>query len=196
MPTTQYRDAKIRCGSAEERAQTHLPQIYLPWPLFPQHSAILSYAHFLSFSPPNENPIWWNRFQVSGGTKELSLISLASLRFIPTKYKGIINERQTKVKLFIVCAQSCLTFVNPWTTALHGMFQARMLELVAISFSRGSFWPRDCLLHCRRILYHCTTWEALFMLNDLKISNAQESKIEGKDEVLSEFSPFFYNKLL
>ena len=34
------------------------------------------------------------------------------------------------------------------------------------------------------------------MLNDLKLSNAQESKMEGKDEALSEFSPFFYNKLL
>ena len=28
-------------------------------------------------------------------------------------------------------------------SSVHGIFQARILEWVAISFSRGSFWPRD-----------------------------------------------------
>ena len=28
-------------------------------------------------------------------------------------------------------------------SSVHGILQARMLEWVAISFSRGSFWPRD-----------------------------------------------------
>ena len=39
-------------------------------------------------------------------------------------------------------------FVTQWTVAyqapvVHGIFQARVLEWVAISFSRGSFQPRD-----------------------------------------------------
>ena len=44
-------------------------------------------------------------------------------------------------------------FSTPWTVAyqaspskgfsLHGIFQARVLEWVAISVSRGSSWPRD-----------------------------------------------------
>ena len=35
-------------------------------------------------------------------------------------------------------------FGTPWTVAsLHGILQARILERVAISFSRGSSWPRD-----------------------------------------------------
>ena len=48
-------------------------------------------------------------------------------------------------------------FATPWTgslpgSSLHGILQARVLELVAISFSRGSSQPRDqtcllCLLH-------------------------------------------------
>ena len=29
-------------------------------------------------------------------------------------------------------------------SSVHGIFQARVLEWVAISFSRGSSWPRDC----------------------------------------------------
>ena len=48
----------------------------------------------------------------------------------------------------------------------HGILQARILEWVVISFSRGSSWPRDwtCVscISCigRRILYHWATWEA------------------------------------
>ena len=44
-------------------------------------------------------------------------------------------------------AQSCLTLCNPMDCSLpgssvHGIFQASVLEWVAISFSRGSSWPR------------------------------------------------------
>ena len=36
-------------------------------------------------------------------------------------------------------------FANPWTvgSSVHGIFQARILEWVAISSSRGFSWPRD-----------------------------------------------------
>ena len=45
-------------------------------------------------------------------------------------------------------AQSCLTLCNPVDCSLpcssvHGIFQARVLEWVAISFSRGSSQTRD-----------------------------------------------------
>ena len=38
---------------------------------------------------------------------------------------------------------------SPPGSSARGIFQARMLEWVAISFCRGSFWPSDqsCLLH-------------------------------------------------
>ena len=44
-------------------------------------------------------------------------------------------------------AQSCLTLCNPMDCSLlgssiHGIFQARILEWVAMSFSRGSSRPR------------------------------------------------------
>ena len=64
-------------------------------------------------------------------------------------------------------------FVTPWTVAHQaslsmGILQARILEEVAIPFSRGSSWPRDWtafpwLLHCRQILYHWATGEAWIM---------------------------------
>ena len=45
-------------------------------------------------------------------------------------------------------AQSCLTLCDPVDCSLsgssiHGIFQTRILEWGAISFSRGSSWPRD-----------------------------------------------------
>ena len=57
--------------------------------------------------------------------------------------------------------KSCLTLFDPMDCSspgfsVHGIFQARILEWVAISFSRGSSQPRDqtawVYLHCRWIL--------------------------------------------
>ena len=61
--------------------------------------------------------------------------------------------------------------MTPWTVAHQaplsmGISQARILEWVAISFSRESSRPRDgtyvSCVSCigRWVLYHCTTWEA------------------------------------
>ena len=49
---------------------------------------------------------------------------------------------------------------SPSGSSVHGIFQARILEWIAISFSRGSSWPRaqTCIswVSCigRQILYH------------------------------------------
>ena len=55
--------------------------------------------------------------------------------------------QQMKVKVLV--AQLCLTLCNPIlhcslpVSSVPGIFQARILEWVAIPFSRGSSWPRD-----------------------------------------------------
>ena len=69
-----------------------------------------------------------------------------------------------------VCSvvQPCLTLrdsmnCNSPGSSVHGIFQARILEWVAISYSRGSSWPRNWThISCtgRQILYHWDTWEA------------------------------------
>ena len=60
-------------------------------------------------------------------------------------------------------------FVIPWSlpgSFVHGIFQARVLEQVAVSYSRGSSSPRNqTCVSCaswivRQILYHLATWEA------------------------------------
>ena len=75
-------------------------------------------------------------------------------------------------------------FVAAWTvcslpgSSVHGISQARILEWVVISFSRGSSQPRDgtqvscvsCIV--RQILYCCTTWEAIENLDMRLLSTA------------------------
>ena len=54
------------------------------------------------------------------------------------------------------------------SSSVHGIFQARILEWIAIFFSRESSWPRDWThvsgISCtgRRILYPWATWEDIY----------------------------------
>ena len=73
----------------------------------------------------------------------LSLLHLAG-RFFAAEPPGkpYLLFKQSEV------AQSCLTLCDPMDrnlpgSSIHGIFQARVLEWVAISFSRGSSQPRD-----------------------------------------------------
>ena len=65
-----------------------------------------------------------------------------------------------------VCVCVCVfDSLDPWTVAcmllVHGILKARLLQWVAITFSRGSFWPRD------RTQVSCNagrvTWEGQMM---------------------------------
>ena len=69
--------------------------------------------------------------------------------------------------------QLCLTLCDPKDcsppgSSVHGILQARILEWVAISCSRGSSWPRDwthvSYISCidRWVLYHFTTGKPSF----------------------------------
>ena len=81
---------------------------------------------------------------------------------------------ETVWQFLYICVLSCVQlFAAPWTVGCqaslaHGIFQARMLEWVAISYSRGYSWPRDqtrvSWVSCigKWILYH---WQFLYRLN-------------------------------
>ena len=96
---------------------------------------------------------------------------------IISKCIGILSYYILHLVCVCMCVhtQSCQTLCDsmdcsPPGSSVHGIFQVRILEWVAISFSRVSFQPRDqtcvtcvsCI--CRRILYHWATWEALFYI--------------------------------
>ena len=74
---------------------------------------------------------WKNIFHTNGKQKKAGVAILVS------KWK-----KESEV------AQSCPTLCDtvdcsPPGSSVHGILQARILEWVAISFSRGSSWPRD-----------------------------------------------------
>ena len=63
-------------------------------------------------------------------------------------------------------AQSCPTLCDPMDSSLpgssiHRIFQARVLEWVAISFSRGSSWPRGQTWVFHVAGRHYTIWDTL-----------------------------------
>ena len=70
---------------------------------------------------------------------------------------------QRKVTSESEVAQSCSTVLDPMDcspsgSSLHGIFQARILELVAISFSKRSSQPRDWTPVSRTVGRHFTVW--------------------------------------
>ena len=72
--------------------------------------------------------------------------------------KALERKKESEV------TQSCPTFCDPvdWSlpgSSIHGIFQARVLEWVAISFSRGSSWPRD------RTPVPCIIWRRFYHLS-------------------------------
>ena len=82
------------------------------------------------------------------------------------------SEIQMRYRIAFVCVLSHVWFsatpmdYSPSGSTVHGIFQARILEWIAISCSWGSSPSRDLVpissISCigRQVLYRCTTWEA------------------------------------
>ena len=102
--------------------------------------------------------------------------------------------------------QLCLTLCNPMDcsppgTSVQGLFQARILEQVAICYSRGSSWPKDwtCIsdVSCigKQIIYHCTTmlqqsnlaveWETDWKVTDEEAQWGAVSVDQARDKRIS-----------
>ena len=65
------------------------------------------------------------------------------------------------MKMKVKVSQLCLTLCDPIDYTVHGILQARILEWVAVPFSKGSSQPKDRtrLPHWRQILYQLTRGE-------------------------------------
>ena len=138
---------------------------------------IQGFSALASKNPDPPQGSWWLR-----GQKEAQLGGLKTKTFtLPSSFSckttlqggceddGIYAHKSASpihVKCFInsVCGQSLChvqLFVTPWTVShqapVRGILQARILEWVAMSSSRGSSQPRDqTCVSCidRQILYH------------------------------------------
>ena len=77
-----------------------------------------------------------------------------------TLSKPKVKESESEV------TQSCPTLCDPMDCSLpdssvHGIFQAIVLEWIAISFSRGSTWPRGRTRVSHIVDRHFTVWANL-----------------------------------
>ena len=87
----------------------------------------------------------------------------------------------------VLSHQSCLTLCNPMDcsppgSSVHGILQARILEWVTISYSRGSSWPRDwinisCISCIAGKLF--THW-ATFVISIIQVKTMIKSNTVGK----------------
>ena len=120
--------------------------------------------------PSTQKPSFFSFLATPLGTQDLSS---------PPGTEPVPPEVEALKEVNVLVAQSCQTLCDPLDcsppgSSVHGVLQARILEWVAISFSRGYSRSRDVTcISCigRRILYHRATWEAplgsMYQYNDV-----------------------------
>ena len=110
----------------------------------------------------NPGPLHWEHGVLATGPLGQSLTRI---------FDWGVNTRAGRDPFIYMCvlvAQSCLSlcdpmYCSPTGFSVHGILQARILEWVAIPFSRGSSWPRDqTLVSCIAGRFF-TTWA--FLIN-------------------------------
>ena len=73
-------------------------------------------------------------------TNSVKIFKMVHIRFLlidGRKQHNIVKHLKIKV------VQLCLTLCDPMDYTVHGILQARILEWVALPFSKGSSQPRD-----------------------------------------------------
>ena len=90
------------------------------------------------------NVMWQPGWEGSLGRMDTCIRMAESLRCSPETITTLLADYESESEV----AQLCLTLCdpmdcNPPGSSVHGIFQARVLEWIAISFSRGSSQPRD-----------------------------------------------------
>ena len=105
--------------------------------------------------------------------KELDTLTAPSARAFGASCGPSRGERERKWKLGVVLPCLCMLmfsyvqlsspiYCSPPGSSVYGIFQARILEWVATSYSKGSSQPRDqtCVSWVgRRILHYLAAWE-------------------------------------
>ena len=83
-------------------------------------------------------------------------------------------------------------------SSINGIFQARVLEWVAISFSRGSSWPRDRTLVSRIVGRRFTVWatsEDFYSGDSEKYKHKRTYLYGDGDGLVAKSCPTVYLKL-
>ena len=122
---------------------------------------------------------------VASGRFPFATVTLASGATSATRMDYCLSL--TFSSKFAVCsvAQSCLTLCDPMGcsppgSSVHGISQARILP-VACRFLLQAIFLSLCLLHHRRILCHCATWEAFELPGGLEMRASDSLSLKAGD---------------
>ena len=159
--------------------------IYNSWslPKFMSIASVMPSSHLIPWCPllllPSIFPsirYWWHAAAHGSTRSQTWLDDWTNIHVFPNK----LGTPQIRISNHVIhnssfneyipaypIAKSYLTLCDPMDISLPNssvcvIFQTRVQEWVAISFSRASSQPRDRThISCigRQILYHCSTWE-------------------------------------
>ena len=91
-----------------------------------------------------------------------------------------VRQAQSSNSLSVKVVQLCLTLCDPINYTAHGILQTRILEWVAVPFSRGIFATQGSnpgLLHCRWILYQLSHEGSPYqIIETFKLAHAKKRK--------------------
>ena len=126
--------------------------------------------------PPHEVILSWDALQGQPPLADNHVITPTHKHSVPRQllfftFRPVCHKLHKKVHAMCALCAMCPTLYDPMDccppgSSVHGIFQARILEWVAIPFFRGSSQPRDqnCIPSItRQNLYHPATWEAYFL---------------------------------
>ena len=111
-------------------------------------------------------------------------------------YSNFLESEVQRSKLNV---QGAVRAWSVTSNSVHGVLPAIILERVAISYSRGSFWPRNQIrVSCVScigmwILYQSTIWEALNIQGtELKKSGARIGNKVFENSYYFHYTLFFF----
>ena len=101
----------------------------------------------------------------------------------------------SSLKVKGLVAQLCSTLCSPMDCSLtgssvHGIFQARILEWVAMSFSRGSSWPRDRIRISNIAGRLFTTWATREMKETKSMGGCKDTTEQLSTHIHNNADPF------
>ena len=120
---------------------------WVPWPtVLSPCSWVMRARMWYTQNEAKSNGYGSNMWLEFSGKYEKFWVNPYSTTYLDGKDHSPISCIDQCVKVLV--AQSCLTLCDPMDysslgSSVPGILQARILEWVAIPFSRGSSWPRD-----------------------------------------------------
>ena len=95
----------------------------------------------------------------------------------------LLNKFTCMSARLLSCVQLCnLMDCSPPGSFVRGIFQARILASVTISFSRGSFWPKDqtCVSSTGRLVLYCwANQESPFKMNESESFSVMSNSLQS-----------------